>query len=459
MKAVPPRFSILLVIFCLIAVPSFCQTWGSPVWADEFDGTGAPDSTKWTYDTGNLNVNNELEIYCSPTMTTQGCDPLNPNAFLDGSGHLVIQQRLVNGTTWTSARLKTQGVKTFQYGRIEANLRVPSHQGLWPAFWMLGSNIDTAGWPSCGEADIMENWPSLGGNGLNHNATSMHGQGYSGGNSLTSLFTFPQGQDVTSFHTYGIVWSKDMMQLYLDDPSNITFIRTPADVPAGTMWPFNNPFFLIVNMAVGGSLGGTPDGGTASAAPAMTIDYVRYYQAQQILGPTMTPAGGIAVHAGGSANATVNLTSAAGNGFVYLSCSGAPAKATCSIDTGNSLNSHVADFRTSATGSTTVRVTTTANTAQLVPSRPYRVWASVVGIAGLFVLPFARRNSARVFLVVGTFGLFLTAISLLACGGGSSSGTSSGGSNGTPTGHYTLIVTATTVSGDSSTANVSLDVN
>src|SRR5262249_46854949 len=147
------------------------------------------DPTKWTYDTGNLGVNNELEIYCDPSSNTAPCDSTQPNAFIDGHGKLEIQQRL-NGSTWTSARLKTQGLKTFQYGRIESSLEIPSHAGLWPAFWMLGANIDSIGWPKCGEVDIMENWPSLGGDGSNHNATSMHGDGYSGGNSLTSQFTF-----------------------------------------------------------------------------------------------------------------------------------------------------------------------------------------------------------------------------------------------------------------------------
>ena len=259
--------SVVLVFLgsLLLAIPTQAQTWGSPVWSDEFNGAtnSAIDPAKWTYDTGNLNVNNELEIYCSPSMATLGCDPNNPNAFIDGSGHLVIQHRLVNGTTWTSARLKTQGLKTFQYGRIEANIQFPSHQGLWPAFWMLGTNIDTIGWPKCGETDIMENWPAL---GASKNATSMHGDTYNGGNSLTSTFTFPNSERVdTAFHTYGIIWSQNMMQFYFDDPANITFVRTVADVPVGGTWPFNNPFFLITNMAVGGVLGGTPDSGTAGA--------------------------------------------------------------------------------------------------------------------------------------------------------------------------------------------------
>jgi len=148
-------FSILLLAFLALSLGAQAQDWGSPVWQDEFDGPTI-DSTKWTYDTGNLGVNNELEIYCAPSDNNAPCSTSNPNAFISG-GHLNIQHRLVNGTTWTSARLKTQTKQTFQYARIESRLLIPSDQGLWPAFWMLGNNIDTIGWPKCGEVDIMEN--------------------------------------------------------------------------------------------------------------------------------------------------------------------------------------------------------------------------------------------------------------------------------------------------------------
>jgi beta-glucanase (GH16 family) len=394
--------AVVLLLVLISSTKVLAQTWGTPVWSDDFNGAAKShvDPAKWTYDTGNLNVNHELEIYCSPSMTTRGCDPNNPNAFMDGAGHLIIQQRL-NSSTWTSARLKTRGIKSFQYGRIEANLRIPSHPGLWPAFWMLGSNIDSVGWPACGEVDIMENWPGQGGNGggLNHNATSMHGPGYSGANGLTHTMAFPAGQDVTGFHTYGIIWSKNLVQFYFDDPNNITFVRTVDDIPSGATWSFNQPFFLIANMAVGGDLGGTPDSGTASATPSMAVDYIRYYQAAAITGPVMSPANSISLAAGSSGSTTVNLNSPPGTGLVYLGCSGAPAKATCSINTGNNLNSHVVDFRNQGTAQITVSVTTTAHAA----------W-------------------------------------------------SAGGSNGTPAGQYQLTITAITVSGDTSTANVSLNV-
>jgi beta-glucanase (GH16 family) len=464
MKCACKAFPVLAVLLFLALSPAaHAQVW-LQAWGDEFNGApNSPiDPTKWTYDTGNLNVNNELEIYCSPSMNTQGCDPANPNAFLDGAGHLIIQQRL-NGSIWTSARLKTQGLKTFQYGRLEANLQIPSHPGLWPAFWMLGNTIDSIGWPACGEVDIMENWPSLGGTagGMTHNATSMHGQGYSGGSSLSRTTAFPAGQDVTGFHIYGILWSQNMVQFYFDDPSNITFVRTADDIPAGTSWPFNNSFFLITNMAVGGNLGGTPDGGTAAAVPAMAIDYIRYYQPIGQLAPTFNPANPITVTAGGTGTTALNLTSAAGIGLVYLACSGAPAKSTCSINSNNPLNSHVVDFRTSNSAQVTVNVNTTANTASLAPG--FSACAAVLGLGGFVVIPLTPRRRARwaqsARLAVGLTSLLLVAAAFSNCGGGASTSGGGGGSNGTPRGPYTLTITAYTVGGTTSTGSLQLNVN
>jgi beta-glucanase (GH16 family) len=453
--------SAVVFLFLISSIPIQAQNWGSPVWQDEFNGAAgsAIETSKWTYDTGNLQVNNELEIYCAPSTATAPCDPANPNAFIDGAGHLVIQQRL-SGTTWTSARLKTKGVKTFQYGRIEANLQIPSHAGLWPAFWMLGDNIDSVPWPACGEVDIMENWPGI---GATKNATSMHGTGYSGGNSLTSQFTFPNGERVdTAFHTYGIIWSPNMMQFYFDDPGNITFVRTAADVPAGSTWPFNNPFFLIANMAVGGVLGGTPDAGTTNAGPAL-FDYIRYYQPMTIAGPTMAGSA-ITVNAGASGSTTVNLNSAIGNGLVYLACTNAPAKATCVVDSGNSLNSHVVDFSSNATATATIKVTTTANSAQAIPSHHYFA-ASSIGILGLFVLPFSLRTKPgsgdKICLSLALLVAVALTMAFPGCGGGTSNtggGNNGGVTTGTPTGTTNLTITAYTISGDTSTVNVSLTV-
>ena len=137
-------------------------SWGNPVWSDEFNGSQnqAPDASKWTYDVGSQNSwgNHELETYCAPaSAAAKGCDPRHPNAFLDGSGHLVLRAQKNADGNWSSARITTRGLKNFQYGRIEARMKLPVGTGLWPAFWLLGADFDKEGWPSAGTMDIVEN--------------------------------------------------------------------------------------------------------------------------------------------------------------------------------------------------------------------------------------------------------------------------------------------------------------
>jgi beta-glucanase (GH16 family) len=239
-------------------------------WADEFDGAAgnAPDQTKWNYDIGgNGWGNNELETY---TRRPE-------NVFLDGDGHLVIKviKETLKGSDgikrdYTSARLLTRDKFTQRYGRIEARLRVPFGQGIWPAFWMLGANSNTVGWPTCGEIDIMEQIgrePSI-----NHG--SLHGPGYSGGSPLTGIFTLPDGQKFTDdFHLFAIEWEPTAIRFYVD--GNLYQTKTAADV-AGKQWVFDHPFFIILNVAVGGSFPGSPDQTTAFPQ-TLTVDYVRAY--------------------------------------------------------------------------------------------------------------------------------------------------------------------------------------
>src|SRR5919206_3248199 len=180
-------------------------------WADEFDGAAgsAPDQSKWNYDVGgNGWGNNELETYTRRT----------DNAFLDGNGHLIIKviKETFTGTDgirrdYTSARLLTKGKFTQRYGRFEARLRLPFGQGIWPAFWMLGDNIDAVGWPTCGEIDIME---SIGREpSINHG--SLHGPGYSGGSPLTGIYTLPAGQKFTDdFHSFAVEWEPSAIRFY-----------------------------------------------------------------------------------------------------------------------------------------------------------------------------------------------------------------------------------------------------
>ena len=231
------------------------------IWADEFSGqaNSAPDSAKWTYDLGGGGWGNqELETYTN----------LPANVFVDGAGHLIIRAER-NGSTYTSARLKTQGLFAARFGTIEARIRLPFGQGIWPAFWMLGSNITSAGWPACGEIDIMEHIgrePSI-----NHG--SAHGPGYSGGNSLTGLYALPGGaRFADDFHVFAIQWVPGSIEFLVD--GSVYKTVTTASLPAGAPWPFDNPFFLILNVAVGGRWPGSPDA-TTQCPQDMMVDYVR----------------------------------------------------------------------------------------------------------------------------------------------------------------------------------------
>jgi beta-glucanase (GH16 family) len=260
----------------------------TPQWCQEFNGSaGSPDTSVWNFDLGNNNGwgNGEAEVYCGPPGY-----PNNPSqcpttfsastapVYIDGNGHLVIQPRNVNGT-WISGRMNTEGKQNFQYGILEARIQLPdtTNQGLWPAFWSLGSNISTAGWPTCGEADIMENWsPQVhNGAGPSGNNSTIH-TAKTGGSGIGARYTFPSGQAAnTAFHTYGVVWTQNEMQFFVDNASSPFFTVTPSNLPSGDTWPFNQNIFTLLNVAVGGTLGGSTSGLT-NPQP-MIVDYVRYY--------------------------------------------------------------------------------------------------------------------------------------------------------------------------------------
>jgi beta-glucanase (GH16 family) len=239
------------------------------VWSDEFDGpaSSAPNPSNWNYDLGGGGWgNNEREVY------TKSSD----NVFLDGNGHLVIRA-LNNNGAYTSGRIKTQNRFAFTYGRVEARIRIPYAQGIWPAFWMLGANIETVGWPMCGEIDIMENFGKQNGDaGVNHG--TVHGPGYSGGAGITRAYSLPAGQQLSDdFHIFAVQWEPDSIELFVDGNSYSRV--TPASLPAGAAWVFDKPFFLFLNVAVGGSPApvGYPDPSTTFPQD-MVVDYVRVYQ-------------------------------------------------------------------------------------------------------------------------------------------------------------------------------------
>jgi len=262
------------------AAPAHAQTWNL-IWSDEFNGTAGafPDSTKWNYDVGNNGGwgNGESEFYCAAGSNAAPCSAANPNAFMNGSGSLVIRARRDAAGTWTSTRMLTSGKFSVQFGRIEARMRLVAANGLWPAFWMLGSNIGSVGWPSCGETDIME-W--VDNYGPSVTSSALHGPGYSGGGNIGVQSGFPGGTrvDDPNYHVYGVIWSQDRIQFYRDSITNITRTITPANIPSGTTWAYNHPFFLLLNQAVGGNWFPGPDGSTPAVNDVL-VDYVRVYQA------------------------------------------------------------------------------------------------------------------------------------------------------------------------------------
>jgi beta-glucanase (GH16 family) len=224
------------------------------VWSDEFNTAGAPDSTKWGYDTGAGGWgNNESQYYTSRS----------DNVIVeDGSLKIITKKESYEGSSYTSARLLTKDKFSLQYGKVEMRAKLPVGGGTWPAFWMLGDNLTTAGWPACGEIDIMEHVY----NSLNTIYGSLHYTGHSGGDADSSTVTISNA--TTEFHVYSIDWRADYIKFYVDDVLFKTFTNSSS-------LPFNQNFFLIVNCAIGGDFGGTIDSNFVSST--YEIDYIRVY--------------------------------------------------------------------------------------------------------------------------------------------------------------------------------------
>ena len=249
---------------------------GPVVWSDEFNGSGAPDGSKWTMETGAGGWgNNESQFYTNR----------RENVRQEG-GNLVIEARResYNGAPYTSGRLITSGKFAQTYGRMEARIKIPRGQGIWPAFWMLGQDIGSVGWPNSGEIDIMENV----GKEPNTVYGTVHGPGYSGGGGITGSRNIgrPLADD---FHQYAIEWSPNLIRWFLDGSEYHRV--TPANV-TGT-WVFNKPEFLLLNVAVGGNWPGYPDGST-QFPQQMLVDWVRV-NSWTDGGTTPPPAGGNAL--------------------------------------------------------------------------------------------------------------------------------------------------------------------
>ena len=256
---------------------------GTLVWSDEFNNsTGAkaqPNPRVWSYDAGNRGFgNHELEIYCAWGSNTAPCSAANPSAYLGTDGYLHIKAQQPSAGVYTSARLKSQGNFSFQYGRFELRAQVPEAQGYWPAGWLLGNDIAIVGWPDCGEMDVLERVNAA--KTPDWSEGSIHGKGFTGDSGLGTIVNFPGGQTAAEWHTYGMIWSKGLVAYYIDDPGHPYITYTPSSLTglSGAVWPFDagQSSFIILNLAVGGNWPGAPNSATPFPGE-MLVDYVRVY--------------------------------------------------------------------------------------------------------------------------------------------------------------------------------------
>ncbi|MBV9436413.1 MAG: glycoside hydrolase family 16 protein [Acidobacteria bacterium] len=269
------RICVLLVV--ALCAPSLCaQRRGQAnsnwvlVWSDDFkSGNGPVDSHKWTMETGgNGWGNNELEYYTDRTNNAR----VQRNLLVIEADRERYTGKDGVQRPYTSARLKTQGKFAQAYGRFEARIKMPRGQGMWPAFWLLGDDIGSVHWPACGEIDIVENLgrePSIA-----HG--TIHGPGYSGDHGIGSAFTLPDGKRFSDdFHVFAVEWEPKEIRFYVDETQYAK--RTPAELPQGARWVYDHPFFIILNLAVGGNWPGNPDS-TTEFPQRMYVDYVRVYR-------------------------------------------------------------------------------------------------------------------------------------------------------------------------------------
>ena len=266
---------LTLTLFFCYSISAAQVGRGKYLFRDEFNkAANAPvDSSKWTAEIGGGGWGNqELQYYTNDLE----------NAYHDGKGSLVIKavkkdlpfsfNCWYGQCRYTSARLVTKGKFERKFGRFEARIKIPAGQGMWSAFWMLGNDIDRVGWAQCGEIDVMEN---IGREPSTVHGT-VHGPGYSGANGLGAAFDLANNQKFADdFHVYAAEWTENKIAFYVDGKLYKTIV--PNDLPAGKQWVYNHPFFLILNLAIGGNWGGAPDATTVFPGE-MHIDYVRVHR-------------------------------------------------------------------------------------------------------------------------------------------------------------------------------------
>lgn len=259
-------------LFSVLAIFLSCQSdqqkvvnFAQLVMQDEFNVDGQPNANLWGYNIGrgqNGWGNNELQFYTDRAKNV---------TVKDGNLVITADRESFSGAQYTSARLLTKGKFDQTYGRFEARMQLPWGQGIWPAFWMLGADIDTNAWPNCGEIDIME----LRGQNPTVLIGSIHGPGYSGGQAISKSYTLKNDRFDTGFHIFGVEWGPDYINFYVD---NVLYNQIkPSDLPGP--WVFNKPFFIIMNIAVGGNFVGSPNDQTVFPQ-TMLVDYVRVYKAE-----------------------------------------------------------------------------------------------------------------------------------------------------------------------------------
>lgn len=239
------------------------QAPGTVTFEDDFEGAAgtSPDASRWVFDVGGGGFGNEQLEHNTDRPE---------NAALDGEGHLVITARRENfgGNNFTSARMTTAGTFAQAHGRFEARIKVPQGQGIWPAFWLLGDNIEQVSWPACGEIDILE----LRGQQPDVVIGSIHGPGYSGAGAISATFTLPAGQSFADdFHVFAVEWEPERIRYFVDD--NLYQTLTPASL-GNRAWVFEHPFRIMLNLAVGGNFVGPPDATTVFPAE-LVVDFVR----------------------------------------------------------------------------------------------------------------------------------------------------------------------------------------
>ena len=271
MQTIVIKYAFVVVLFLVLTSCTNDETqtvanFTNLVMEDDFDADGSPNSAMWGYDIGvGSNAdgwgNNELQYYTDRSENVK---------VENGALVITAKKESFNGASYTSARLLTKGLFEQTYGRYEARIQLPYGQGVWPAFWLLGNNCDQEEfiWPRCGEIDIME----YRGQEPTKISGSVHGLGYAGSEAITKSYSLQNDRFDTDFHIFGIEWAPEYINFYVDD---VLYNQiTPADVTGE--WVFDKPFYIIMNLAIGGNFVGAPNNETIFPQ-SMIIDYVRVY--------------------------------------------------------------------------------------------------------------------------------------------------------------------------------------